>query len=143
MSLSLTPYAVFDGRAAEAIQFYEQALGAKLLFKQSFGEMPQHPDFPLPPDAKERVGHAMLTVGESNLMISDTFPGQPLPTGSQVSICITSRDKESSQRLFDALKQGGQVVMPLQETHFSPAYAVITDKFGVTFHIFTEGLSQA
>jgi PhnB protein len=37
------------------------------------------------------------------------------------------------------LQQGGQVKMPLQETLFSPAYGIVTDKFGVTFQIYTEG----
>jgi PhnB protein len=37
------------------------------------------------------------------------------------------------------LKQDGQVKMPLQETFFSPAYGIVTDKFGVTFQIYTEG----
>ncbi len=28
--------------------------------------------------------------------------------------------------------------MPLQETFFSPAYGIVTDKFGVTFQIYAE-----
>jgi PhnB protein len=34
------------------------------------------------------------------------------------------------------------VNMPLQETFFSPAYGIVTDKFGVTFQINTEGKQQ-
>ncbi|MFP3381865.1 VOC family protein, partial [Bacillus sp. SIMBA_069] len=48
-------------------------------------------------------------------------------------------DVEKSKRIFDALQDGGQVHMPLQETHFSPAYGNVKDKFGITFQIFTEG----
>jgi len=139
MSLQLTPYLIMDGNAKEAIQFYEKALDAKLLFQQSFGEMPENPNFPMPAEAKERVAHAMVKVGDSDLMFSDTFPGQPLTSGNQVTICITSKDKARSQQIFEALQQDGTVIMPLQDTHFSPAYAIVTDKFGVTFHIYTEG----
>ncbi|HZG16226.1 MAG TPA: VOC family protein [Candidatus Bathyarchaeia archaeon] len=139
MSLQLTPYLIMDGNAKEAIQFYEKALDAKLLFQQSFGEMPENPDFPIPAEAKERVAHAMVKVGDSDLMFSDTFPGQPLTLGNQVTICITSKDRARSQQIFEALQQDGTVIMPLQDTHFSPAYAIVTDKFGVTFHIYTEG----
>ena len=74
MSVRLTPYLVMDGTAKEAIQFYEKALEANVLFTQSFGEMPGNPDFPIAAEAKDRLGHAMLQVGESNLMFSDTFP---------------------------------------------------------------------
>ncbi|MDQ0873340.1 PhnB protein [Paenibacillus sp. V4I3] len=142
MSVRLTPYLVMDGTAKEAIQFYEKALEAKVLFTQSFGEMPANPDFPLPAEAKELVGHAMLQVGESNLMFSDTFPGKPLQKGDNVTICITTKDAEKSKQFYEALQQGGQVKMPLQETFFSPAFGEVTDKFGITFQIFTEGKSM-
>ncbi len=139
MTLRLVPYLMMDGNAKEAIQFYEKALDAKVLFNQTFGEMPENPEFPLPADAKERVSHAMLKVGETDLMFSDTFPGQPHQSGNQVTICISTDDMEKSKQIYEALQQGGQVNMPLQETFFSPSYGIVTDKFGVTFQIFTEG----
>lgn len=139
MALRLNPYLMMDGNAKEAIQFYEQALDAKVLFLQTFGEMPEDPEFPLPAAAKDRVSHAMLKVGETDLMFSDIFPGQPHQQGNQVTICISSNEIEKSKQIYEALKQDGQVSMPLQETFFSPAYGIVTDKFGVTFQIFTEG----
>ncbi len=45
---------------------------------------------------------------------------------------------EKSKRIFETLSQGGEVKMPLQEA-FQPAYGIVTDKFGVTFQIYTEG----
>ncbi|AKF95701.1 VOC family protein [Brevibacillus laterosporus] len=139
MTLKLIPYLVMDGNAKEAIQFYEKALHAKVLFNQTFGEMPENPEFPIPANAKDRVAHAMVKVGETDLMFSDTFPGQPHQKGNQVTICIATSNKEESTQIYEALQEGGQVNMPLQETHFSPAYGIITDKFGVTFQIYTEG----
>ncbi|MCM3765135.1 VOC family protein [Neobacillus niacini] len=139
MAVKLIPYLVMNGNAREAVQFYEKALDAQVLFMQSFGEMPENPDFPLPADAKDRVSHASIKVGESEIMFSDTFPGQPHQTGTQVTICITTNDAEQARRMFEALSDGGQVEMPIQETFFSPAYGTVTDKFGVTFQVFTEG----
>ncbi|MEJ3717452.1 VOC family protein [Paenibacillus polymyxa] len=141
MSKRLIPYITLDGNAREAIEFYEEALDAQLLFIQTFGEMPENPDFPIPAEVKERVGHATLKVGETELMFSDTFSGSPFSSGNQVSICITTDSVEQAKKMFDALQQGGQVGMPLQETHFSPAYGNVTDKFGVTFQMFTEARS--
>ncbi|CAG7617381.1 VOC family protein [Paenibacillus allorhizosphaerae] len=138
MTLRLIPYLMMNGNAAEAILFYEQALDAKLLFKQTFGEMPENPEFPLPAEAKGLVAHAMLKVGETDLMFSDMFPGQPHHIGNQVTICVSTDDADKSRRIFEALQQGGQVNMPLQDTHFSPAYGIVTDKYGVTFQIYTE-----
>ncbi|WP_100488192.1 VOC family protein [Sporolactobacillus pectinivorans] len=139
MALSLAPYLMMNGTAEEAIKFYEQALDAKVAFKQSFGEMPADPNFPLPEEAKDLVSHAMVKIGDSDLMFSDNFPGQSSKTGDQVTICITSDNKDKSTKMFEALSEGGAVKMPLQDTFFSPAYGIVTDKFGITFQIFTEG----
>ncbi|TDG00295.1 VOC family protein [Paenibacillus piri] len=139
MTLRLTPYLMMNGNAKEAIEFYEKTLDAKILFNQTFGEMPENPEFPLPAEAKNLVSHAMVKIGESDLMFSDTFPGQSHQSGSQVTICITTDDKERAKQIFDALQQGGQVTMPMQETFFSPGYGVVIDKFGVTFQVFVEG----
>lgn len=139
MAVKLSTYLVMNGNANEAIQFYEKSLGAKVFFKQTFGEMPENPESPLPEDAKSRVSHATIQIGGDTVMLSDTFPGQPHQSGNQVTICISTNDKEQSQKFFDGLQQDGHVSMPLQETFFSPAYAVLTDKFGIVWQIYTEG----
>jgi PhnB protein len=139
MTVRLIPYLVMNGNAKEAIQFYQKALDAQVLFSQSFGEMPENPEYPLPAEAKDLVSHATIKVGETEIMFSDTFPGQPHHIGNQVTICISTNDADQAHRIFEALQEGGQVTMPLQETFFSPAYGNLTDKFGVSFQIFTEG----
>jgi PhnB protein len=135
----MSPYLMMNGNAKEAIQFYEKALDGRVLFNQTFGEMPENPEFPLPEEAKELVSHAMVKVGETDLMFSDMFPGQTSQIGDQVTICLSTNDIEKSKQIFESLKQDGQVKMPLQEAFFSPAYGIVTDKFGVTFQIYTEG----
>ncbi|UAL53591.1 VOC family protein [Metabacillus dongyingensis] len=139
MTLRMSPYLMMNGNAKEAIQFYEKALDGKVLFNQTFGEMPANPEFPLPEEAKELVSHAMVKVGETDLMFSDMFPGQTSQIGDQVTICLSTNDIEKSKQIFESLKQDGEVKMPLQEAFFSPAYGIVTDKFGVTFQIYTEG----
>jgi PhnB protein len=138
MTLRLSPYLMMNGNAKEAIEFYKHALDGKVLFNQTFGEMPENPEFPLPDEAKELVAHAMIKIGETELMFSDMFPGQTSQIGDQVTICISTNDIEKSKQIFESLQQDGQVKMPLQETFFSPAYGIVTDKFGVTFQIYTE-----
>lgn len=127
-----------DGNAKEAVQFYEKELEANVIRITTFGEMPENPNFAVPPNAKGRVAHAVLRIGETDLFLADTLPGQPYHTGNQVTICLTTKNPEKSKQVYDALRQEGQVNMPLQETFWSPAYGLVTDKFGVTFHISTE-----
>ncbi|ERI11058.1 VOC family protein [Aneurinibacillus aneurinilyticus] len=138
MILGIYPYLVLDGNGQEAVKFYENALDAKILGLQTFGEMPENPDYPIPVEAKNRVLNAHLKVGNTDLMLSDTFPGQPYQIGSQVTVAITISDVEKSREVFGKLQEGGQIIMPLQETFWSPSYGQVTDKFGVTWQISTQ-----
>ncbi|SFT14010.1 VOC family protein [Paenibacillus sp. BC26] len=137
MITMLVPYLVMNGNATEAITFYQEALLAEVVVMQTFGEMPQNPEMPLPEEAKSLIGHATIKVGQTDLMFSDAFPGTPHQLGNQVTICLCTDDVDTSKQVFAALEQGGQVSVPLIETHFSPGYAVITDKFGVTWQLYT------
>lgn len=137
MILGINPYLVLNGNGQEAVKFYENALDAKVEIVQTFGEMPESTEFSIPVDAKDRLLHAHLKVGNTDLMISDIFPGQPYQIGSQVTVAIRINDIEKSREVFGKLQEGGQVVMPLQETFWSPLYGQVTDKFGVDWQIST------
>jgi PhnB protein len=138
MAVRMNPYLVMDGNAREAVAFYAKALEAKIISVQTFGEMPADPSHPLPDGVQDRILHALLKVGESELMFSDTFPGMPYQTGNHVTIALTTDEAEKAKQIFDALAEGGQVTMPLQATFWSPAYGQVTDKFGVGWQVTTE-----
>ncbi|MFE4118785.1 VOC family protein [Priestia sp. YIM B13448] len=138
MVLGIYPYLVMNGNGQEAVKFYEKALDAKVIGVQTFGEMPGNPEFPTPIEAIDRVMNAHFKIGDNDLMLSDTFPGQPYQIGSQVTVAIAIDSIEKSKEVFEKLKEGGQVGMPLQETFWSPSYGQVTDKFGVTWQISTQ-----
>ncbi|PGZ97150.1 hypothetical protein COE51_15325 [Bacillus pseudomycoides] len=142
MILGINPYLVTNGNGQEAVKFYENALDAKVEMLQTFGEMPENPEYPLPAEAKDRVLHAHLKIGDTDLMISDTFPGQPDEVGSQVTIAIHIQGEEKAKEVFAKLQDGGQVVMPLQETFWSPLYGQLKDKFGVQWQVSTAACQQ-
>jgi PhnB protein len=138
MAVILSPYLNMEGNARDAIQFYEQALGAEVLSILTYGEMPEMPNT-FNEDLKNLVAHAKLRIGESELMLSDAPSGSSIPKGKQVTICISTNDVEQSRRFFEALRQNGHVNMPFGEEAFSPGFGDVTDQFGVTFQIYTEG----
>jgi PhnB protein len=137
MTVKLTPYITLEGRVKEAIQFYEQAIGAEILSMVTYSEMSDMPNT-FTDDLKNLVAHAKLKVGVTELMFSDAPGGSPIENGKRVTICITTNDVEESKRIYETLRQEGQVNMPFKEEPFSPGFADVTDKFGVTFQIYTE-----
>ena len=135
MSIHLSPYLNLDGTAKEAVHFYEKALGGKIISLFTFGDMPADPNYPLSDEMKDRVMHAHLKVGDSDLMFSDTIPGMPHQPGDTVTIAIYPTEEASAREIFAALEDGGQIILPLQKTDWSPLYGRIKDKFGVTFQV--------
>nr|WP_150960450.1 VOC family protein [Aneurinibacillus sp. XH2] len=139
MNVKFTPFIMLDGHANEAIRFYEQALGAQVVFEQTFGEIPEEGNTsPMAEELKKRIAHSVLIVGGSELFVSDSEPNQQLERGDQVNICLTVKDVSDAERIYDALRSEGKVLSPLQPLYFSPAYGMVTDRFGVTFQIFTD-----
>ncbi|HZG75264.1 MAG TPA: VOC family protein [Paenibacillus sp.] len=139
MSISLNPYLNFDGNTKEAVYFYEKALGGKVMGIMTFGDMPANPNYPMSEEMKSRVMHAHLKVGDFDLMFSDTFPGAPFQPGDTVQIALHPTEESRAREIFAALEDGGQVVMPLQKTDWSPLYGIVKDKFGVTFQVNVPG----
>src|SRR5690625_4600906 len=135
--MKLNPFIILNGHAKEAIELYKQALGAEVITLFTYGDMPEQTS----EEINDLVAFANLKIGKTVLMIADN--GDPksnsIYQGNQVTICITPEDADGAQKVFDALKQEGQIIFPLEKTSFSPAYSNVIDKFGITFHIFTEG----
>ena len=67
----IEPYLFLNGRADEAIAFYQDALGAEVAMRMTFGESPSPSPMPLPTGWDKKVMHASLQVGDMLLMLSD------------------------------------------------------------------------
>lgn len=137
MSFQLVPYILMNGRAKEAIEYYQETLNAKVLFQQTFGEGPKDTLAMFKENELDFISHSVLKIGETQIMIADIIPELSFQNGNQVSICITTSDIALSKQLYENLKKDGKVIIELNEIHFSPSWGMVTDKFGVTFQIYT------
>ena len=78
--MPLSPYLSFAGNCADAIAYYQRTLGAELLYKISFGEMPKSaqdsaeicPSGMQFPDTA--IAHANVRIAGSDIMMSDAMP---------------------------------------------------------------------
>jgi len=125
-------YLNFDGRCDAAIKFYEQAIGAKVMFKMTWGESPMAKD--MPPGAGNLIMHATLAVGDGHLMCADAPPDHyQKPAGMSVSLNVKS--KEEGERIFNALSKAGTISMPFQSTFWSPGFGMCVDQFGIPWMV--------
>jgi PhnB protein len=133
--MNIQPYLFFDGRCEEALEFYQAKLGAKVEMLMRFKENPE--PAANPPGSAEKVMHCAFRIGDTQVLASDgNCSGKASFQG--VSLALTTADVAEAERRFAALREGGQVQMPMAETFFSPAFGVVADRFGVSWMILAE-----
>lgn len=129
--MSVEVYINFNGNCREAVEFYAQVFETDKPQIMTFGDAPSNPEFTLPEEAKKLVLHTQLNINGSRVMFSDTPPDMPFVAGNNITLVIVSKNIDEIKSIFDKLKEGGSVVMDLQETFWSKYYGFLTDKFGI------------
>src|SRR4051812_8687417 len=121
----VTPYLAIDG-AASAIDFYKRAFGAEERFRMAG------------PDGK--VGHASMTIGDSQFMLADDFPQSPYrpPSregGSAVGLYLYVEDVDTVyQRAVDA---GATAQTPPENMFWGDRWGRLIDPFGHIWELAT------
>lgn len=115
---SVTPYLAIKG-AAQAIEWYEKAFGAKEIMRQEGPE--------------GKLIHARVRIGDSVVMMSDVFEvaAHKDSEGSgavSVSLHIYSRNVDALWKR--AVEAGAKVEMQLDDMFWGERYGQLTDPFG-------------
>jgi PhnB protein len=115
---TVVPHLVTRG-AAEAIEWYEKAFGAKEISRA--------------PAPGGKLMHAEIQIGDSRVFLNDEFPGMgcdaPKTAGdSPVTIHLWVEDVDSAfKRAVDA---GAKVVFPLADQFWGDRYGIVVDPYG-------------
>jgi len=122
---SLTPHLVC-ANAVAAIDFYRQAFGAEELLRLIL------------PDGK--LGHAMLRIGDSMLLLADEFPqweslSPATLRGSPVTIHLAVEDVDAA--FARAVAAGATTKMAPAEMFWGDRYGVLVDPFGHNWSLAT------
>jgi len=136
----IEPYLFFEGRTEEALQFYQKALGAKVEMMMRNRESPEPP----PPGMNapaEKIMHSSFLIDGARVMASDGMcSGKPNFQG--FSLSVTATTEADAKKKFNALAEGGKVTLPLNKTFFSPAFGMLTDRFGVGWMVMVPGQNK-
>ena len=84
--------------------------------------------------------HASFRIGQNELMASDGCDSSPI-TGVAMALAVTSEGDADSA--FNALSEGGEVLMPLTKTFWSPRFGMVKDKFGLQWMVMVPGEEPA
>ena len=130
--MQLNPYLLFNGQCEAAFKFYERCLGGKI------EAMIPHAGTPAekhgPPEWRDKILHASLSVDGHLLMGSDT-PPQHYEPPKGFSVSLQLKDPVAAERIFNALVEQGTVKMPLQETFWAQRFGMLVDRFGIPWMV--------
>lgn len=133
-------YLYFDGKCDEALAFYRDTVGAEILQLMRYRDMPLQPgsdtcvEQSMPPGCEDKVLHCSFRIGATELMASDGFcAGKPVFEGFALSLVL--KDKDTVERTFARLAEGGEVRVPVDKTFFSPAFGLVVDRYGILWNV--------
>ena len=129
----LDSYLFFNGNCAEAMRFYEKTLGGKLEKMMTYGDSPE-PEAG-PPGSKGQIMHACLVLDGRMLMASDDPSGGAAKGMSGFALSLNYPTAAEARRVFDALADGGTVMMPMAETFWTEIFGMVTDRFGTPWMV--------
>jgi len=124
---TLTPYLTVRDATA-AIEFYRRAFGAVELMR-------------MPSLDGQKVMHAHLKIGDSDLMLADEFPemgGTRAPaTLGATSVTIHMSSPNVDQTMATAAAAGAKVLMPPADMFWGDRFGILRDPFGHEWSIAT------
>jgi PhnB protein len=135
-------YLGFNGNCADAMRFYERALGGKLEVMMSGGDSPMKDQ--IPKEFADRILHARLVLpGGGMLYAGDCPANMPYDGIKGVSIAVDYATVDEAKKVFDALTDGGQVTMAMQPAFWAKSWGMGIDKFGTAWIVNGEQIDFA
>ena len=116
--IQLSPYVNFQGRAREAMDFYQRALGGSVDIQTG---------------QEDRVAYARLEADGALIVGSDGHPKFPTTAGDNMAIALNGADRARLSRAFNALAEGGQLKGPLTKQPSGAEVGYLMDKFGINW----------
>jgi PhnB protein len=114
----ITPFlAIRDGRAGEALEFYERALGGQVIERN------------VAQDGK-RLMQASVKINGGWIMLSDEFPEHGFKAAPPASVTLHLQVDNADTWYNRAVEAGCTVKMQIADQFWGDRYGAVTDPFG-------------
>lgn len=122
----------FGGNCEEAFRYYEKLLGGTITMMFRASDAPN-----AKADSGNAVIHARMNVAGVELIGNDV-PAEHFQKMRSVYLYLSLDSTAEVDRVYAALSDGGEIFMPLAETFFATKFAMLRDRFGVSWALIHE-----
>ena len=131
--LRSTPFLLFDGNCAEAMEFYRTCFGGSLSLTR-LADTPMKAQFPS--EQHHKVTYGLLKSGMVEFSATDWLhPAHKRQQGNTSAMYVTGDSFDDLSPVFEKLRVGAdqEFLVELQEMPFG-SYGRFTDRFGVEWY---------
>ncbi len=134
--MHVNAYLMFKGNCEEAFKYYAKVTGGKIEMMMPHKGSPAEAQ--TPPEWQNKILHANLKIGNTNIMASDAPPGRQYKENGGFCVSLAVDTPEDAERIFNAFADGGTVGMPMSETFFALKFGMVNDRFGTPWMVICE-----
>jgi predicted 3-demethylubiquinone-9 3-methyltransferase (glyoxalase superfamily) len=132
MALRIVTHLMFvgdqHGRAEEAMNLYVSLFeDSRILAVERYG--------PGEEERKVTLKRATFTLAGREFGASDSGRPHPFTFTPSMSVFVDCESPDELERVFAALSEGGEVLMPLGDYGFSERFGWTNDRFGVSWQL--------
>lgn len=135
---TLNVYLYFQGDCESAFAFYKSVFGGEYEFIGRYGDAPEEARENFPYCTDEQIMHVTLPIGKDTLLMgADLITSEREISESRISfsLYLNTDNKIEADRIFAALSDEGDVIVPIGDQFWGSYYGQCKDKFGVSWKI--------
>jgi predicted 3-demethylubiquinone-9 3-methyltransferase (glyoxalase superfamily) len=125
---NITIFLMFEGKAEEAMNFYTSLFRDSAI--KSISRYGENEDGPA-----GSVRQAVFALNGQEFMCIDSFVKHGFTFTPAMSLFVRLGAESDLDKLYAALSEGGQILMPLDAYPFSKKYGWVNDKYGVSWQL--------
>ncbi len=135
--MRITSYLVFNGNAEQAANFYAEALGGKLENLTRYNQFPPSPEWTVPAEFGNLIGHCCIVFPGGGMSVADTLPSNPVSFAKGGNMLTLVCDSvEQAESAFAKLSRDAQRInCPIQKVFYAERYGEFIDRFGVQWAV--------
>ncbi|MDG3207085.1 VOC family protein [Streptococcus suis] len=118
----IIPHLWYDTEAKEAVAFYVDLFGGNVDWTYTITDTPSGDS-------------DLIQFQLGDMTLAAISAGPYFTLNESMSLMVNVADKDEVTRLYQALSEGGRILMPLGEYPFSPYYVWLEDRFGLSWQL--------